>query len=152
MDCYCNRADTCNTSEPPRHSRMYRQTMNMNMSANRSSCGVTNKSNQNHFCPAAGNSHSSCQDTRMQNQQRRNAPASAGRPCCPETRSDSEDCFQLMHALRATDAMPVGMAYIPYQEFGCLYERNQAFCRGTLFPDLDQPFLVTACVQGGARL
>ena len=40
---------------------------------------------------------------------------------------------------------PVAMAYIPFQQFGKLYSPEKALDAGTLFPDLDKPFL-----EGGA--
>lgn len=36
---------------------------------------------------------------------------------------------------------PVAMAYIPFQQFGELYPPEEAYKRGTAFPDLDKPFL-----------
>lgn len=68
--------------------------------------------------------------------------------CCDCEKKDRK-C--VMNAMRATECMPLGMAYIPYQEFESLYEWDKAFCQGTLFCDLDKPFLVTDCAQGGGR-
>lgn len=42
----------------------------------------------------------------------------------------------------------LAMAYVPYQPFERVYEPEQAFARGTLFPDLDKPFL---CGRGEPR-
>ena len=39
------------------------------------------------------------------------------------------------------DSMPLAMAYVPIQGFGVMYEPEKALCRGTVFPDLDKPFL-----------
>lgn len=36
---------------------------------------------------------------------------------------------------------PVGMCYVPMQRITTVYEPENAFMRGTLFPDLDKPFL-----------
>ena len=33
------------------------------------------------------------------------------------------------------------MAYVPMQEYGVLYDQADALCAGTLYPDLDKPFL-----------
>ena len=38
------------------------------------------------------------------------------------------------------DQFPVGMAYIPWQEFKDLYDPHQGLARGTLFKELDYPF------------
>ncbi len=35
----------------------------------------------------------------------------------------------------------VAMAYVPYQNMGTTYEADEALSRGTLFPELDKPFL-----------
>lgn len=68
------------------------------------------------------------------------------RPCC----SAQPRC--LTNTMHATEQMPVGMTYTPYQEFVHLYEPDTALCRGTIFCDLDKPFLMTNCAQGGTRL
>ena len=36
---------------------------------------------------------------------------------------------------------PVAMAYIPFQQLGQLYSPEQGLNYGTLFPDLNKPFL-----------
>lgn len=35
---------------------------------------------------------------------------------------------------------PVGMAYVPWQEFKDLYDPYQGLCHGTIFKELDYPF------------
>ena len=40
----------------------------------------------------------------------------------------------------------VGMAYVPWQHLQTVYETENGFVRGTLFPELDKPFLA-----GGGR-
>lgn len=35
---------------------------------------------------------------------------------------------------------PPGMAYVPYQQWGKTFEAEKGFCRGTMFPVLDDPF------------
>ena len=35
----------------------------------------------------------------------------------------------------------VAMAYIPYQQAGKTYCPEQGICKGTLFPELNKPFL-----------
>ncbi|MCR5111403.1 MAG: spore coat associated protein CotJA [Ruminococcus sp.] len=41
---------------------------------------------------------------------------------------------------------PLGMAYVPYQQWGEVYNSGDALENGTLFPDLRFPF-----ERGGAR-
>lgn len=36
--------------------------------------------------------------------------------------------------------MSLAMAYVPWQEWCALYEADKAFCRGTIFEELDKPF------------
>lgn len=71
---------------------------------------------------------------------------------CTCKKCSSSECSYMKDALRATKERPVGMTYTPYQEFICLYEWDRAFCQGTIFADLDQPFLMTNCSQGGVRV
>ncbi len=35
---------------------------------------------------------------------------------------------------------PLGIAYVPFQQWGEVYPEDDAFQRGTLFPQLDFPF------------
>lgn len=36
--------------------------------------------------------------------------------------------------------LPLAMAYVPWQEWGCLHEPETGFRRGTIFQSLDKPF------------
>lgn len=37
---------------------------------------------------------------------------------------------------------PIAMAYVPMQQAPILYENlEDGFCRGTIFPELDKPFM-----------
>lgn len=42
----------------------------------------------------------------------------------------------------------VAMAYVPFQQWGEIYESSKGLERGTIFPDLDKPFL---CGRGDSR-
>ncbi|MGL5434956.1 MAG: spore coat associated protein CotJA [Lachnospiraceae bacterium] len=42
-------------------------------------------------------------------------------------------------------SMPVGMAYVPWQQWNQTYPIEQAMTRGTLFPELDYPFVMGRC-------
>lgn len=35
---------------------------------------------------------------------------------------------------------PIAMAFVPFQQTPEVYDEMKAFCKGTLFPDLDKPF------------
>lgn len=39
------------------------------------------------------------------------------------------------------------MAYVPVQKIHCVYELDYGFARGTIFPELDKPWLV----EGGCH-
>lgn len=41
---------------------------------------------------------------------------------------------------RFPDKTPLAMAYVPFQQWGKVYDEDDALCRGTLFPELDLPF------------
>lgn len=45
------------------------------------------------------------------------------------------------------ERFPVGMAYVPWQQFEGIYEDlDKAFCIGTIFPELNKPFTGRRCV------
>ena len=41
---------------------------------------------------------------------------------------------------RACDDYPIGMAYVPWQEFKNLHDPEQGMHAGTIFMELDKPF------------
>lgn len=49
---------------------------------------------------------------------------------------DKHDCERTF----LPEIMTVTMAYVPFQIDPEFYSAEDAFCRGTLFPDLDKPF------------
>lgn len=49
-------------------------------------------------------------------------------------------------ACNAVDVCRVGMAYVPMQRWRDIYEQEKALSRGTIFAELDMPFL-----GGGGR-
>lgn len=67
--------------------------------------------------PSMGNSYDNCDTSRM------------GSGC--------DDCKKTRDELRG---MPIAMAYVPWQEFGCTYEPMQGLHAGTIFPELEKPF------------
>ncbi len=42
-------------------------------------------------------------------------------------------------------SFPVGMGYVPMQQWGQTYPISKGFERGTIFPDLDLPFMMGRC-------
>ena len=47
----------------------------------------------------------------------------------------------------ALEVMPLAMAYVPWQNWRKIYEPEKAFCRGTIFEELDKPFHGTGGCQ-----
>lgn len=43
------------------------------------------------------------------------------------------------------DQFPVAMAYVPWQQWQQVYSVETAINRGTIFPDLDKPFIMEGC-------
>ena len=41
----------------------------------------------------------------------------------------------------AWNDMSLAMAYVPWQMWRDIYEAEKGFCRGTIFQELDKPFL-----------
>lgn len=46
---------------------------------------------------------------------------------------------------------PLSMVYAPLQEWRSLYDLDTALIRGTLFSELDLPFLGGGCKMGGGK-
>lgn len=64
---------------------------------------------------------------------------------CNNTVCSNTTSTRTMGASAAYNNMPVGMCYVPWQMWGSVYDPCKALERGTMFPDLDKPFL------GGCR-
>ncbi len=50
-----------------------------------------------------------------------------------------------MNNIDSYGSMPVAMAYVPWQQWYQTYPIEQAISRGTLFPELDFPFVMGRC-------
>lgn len=59
---------------------------------------------------------------------------------CPKRKDNSCSGNDSITCFTSTD-FPIGMAYVPMQTWGPLYDPQKALCQGTLFPELDKPFL-----------
>lgn len=46
------------------------------------------------------------------------------------------------------DSLPLGMAYVPLQKFENLYSAEEGLHAGTIFKDLNYPFIVGICGKG----
>ena len=48
-------------------------------------------------------------------------------------------------AIGPIESFPIGMGYVPMQQWRQTYSLDNAFNRGTIFPELDLPFLMGRC-------
>ena len=62
--------------------------------------------------------------------------------------TEKEKC--LFSEERIGDKFPIAMAYVRWQELGKMYQPELGLVRGTLFPDLDKPFMGNT-VNGGCK-
>jgi hypothetical protein len=46
---------------------------------------------------------------------------------------------------RFPEYTPLGMGYVPMQQWGPVYQPEQGFKQGTIFQELDYPFLMRRC-------
>lgn len=68
-------------------------------------------------------------------------PASSGTYATPQTkRPDQNRCEPINVTKLNGKNQRVGMAYVPGQSWKETYEDEKGFMRGTIFPELDQPF------------
>ena len=65
-----------------------------------------------------------------------------------ENNSCNTDKFKISpkHGHCEFDHFPPAMAYVPWQHFQTVYEIDMALCKGTIFPELEKPFLGKAGV------
>lgn len=82
---------------------------------------------------------------------RRNAPnmmrqpGSANRPSAavrvPQTDMVQNNCCDDKAEYDELSGMPIAMAYVPWQEWRAVYDTEKGFHRGTIFEELDKPFV-----------
>lgn len=65
------------------------------------------------------------------------APAHSEREYSVRVEENTENCC--MHD--PLNGLPIAMAYVPWQEWKNIYAAEKALCRGTIFEELDKPFL-----------
>lgn len=63
---------------------------------------------------------------------------------CQNRKGMEPDCYRRFESQRE---MVIAMAYVPWQQFGDLYEPDKALSVGTVFPELNKPFVG----KGGMR-
>lgn len=50
-------------------------------------------------------------------------------------------CGRMTERVSVRDDFALAMAYVPWQHFANVYEPDKALLVGTIFPELDKPFL-----------
>ena len=84
----------------------------------------------------SGNSNRSCDRSSVSPSAHR-----AGSAFCADSTpcADSASC---PGNIRTGSDYVLAMAYVPWQQFSTVYEPDRALSAGTIFPELDKPFLV----------
>ncbi len=59
---------------------------------------------------------------------------------CRDFREPREASCAVSDNYDALAGMPIAMAYVPWQIWRKIYDDEKAFCRGTIFEELDKPF------------
>ena len=72
------------------------------------------------------------------------SPCEPVRNSCEIPRRDCHEEGEMSCAVSenydALAGMPIAMAYVPWQMWRGIYDVEKAFCRGTIFEELDKPF------------
>lgn len=63
----------------------------------------------------------------------------------PMTRPVSAPAAVSNNSMDRFSCFPVGMGYVPWQRWSETYPLDQGFMRGTIFPELDLPFVMGRC-------
>ena len=59
-----------------------------------------------------------------------------------QKRMPNEMCFMRENNIyNRCDAYPIGMAYVPWQTFKDIYDPERGLAAGTIFAELDKPFM-----------
>lgn len=49
--------------------------------------------------------------------------------------------------VKRIDSLPIAMAYVPWQHWGDLYKPEEGLKQGTIFAELDKPFVGRSCAK-----
>ena len=77
-------------------------------------------------------------DYMRRNPYQRPTPMPAPMECVPMVCEEEKPAYSC--PLDPLKALPIAMAYVPWQEFRNLYAAEKALCHGTIFEELDKPF------------
>ena len=70
--------------------------------------------------------------------------------CCRPRPERPENCCCEDNSSAGSDplrGMPLGIGYVPWQQWECPYSLEDGLCKGTIFPSLDLPFY--GCIPRG---
>lgn len=106
-----------------------------NMNQTRESCSQECNVTQNNMQNSCNNCNA--MQNNMQNAySRRNVARGNMQKSC-----DGCNCEDI--SMKCSDplrGMPIGIGYVPWQEWGCVYDYAEALSKATIFPSLDLPF------------
>lgn len=62
--------------------------------------------------------------------------------------NDGCGCSGAMNSsMEKIDQYPIAMAYVPWQKYGETFDLETGFHIGTIFPELDKPFMRAGCAK-----
>lgn len=64
---------------------------------------------------------------------------------CDNGAAKSDNACNIAYMTDELHHMPVAMAYVPWQRFNDTYDPCKSLQAGTIFPELDMPFLIGRC-------
>lgn len=87
-----------------------------------------------------------CPSSNCMNQRNMRFGMNNARTGCSCNSSEGCDANSSMHN-DAMRGMPVGMGYVPWQQWECVYTLEEGLSKGTIFPSLNLPFY--GCIPRG---
>ncbi len=62
-----------------------------------------------------------------------------------------KDCMHERFSHEMKNEKSLAMAYVPWQRWNTVFSAEEALCKGTIFPELDLPFLCYKTEMRGGR-
>ena len=72
-------------------------------------------------------------------------PMPMPKPCCNATMPAQTRCDCPNTGVGGMEMYPIAMGYIPWQQWQQTYALDRGLARGTIFPELDLPFVMGRC-------
>ena len=67
------------------------------------------------------------------------------KPCCNAAMPAQTRCDCPNTGVGGMEMYPIAMGYIPWQQWQLTYALDRGLVRGTIFPELDLPFVMGRC-------